>query len=669
MLSTKRTLTMPLPHSLKTILRKAAPLATLLLFISVTTFAQNWVGTWTTSPQLVEPHNNPPSPGLSDNTIRQIFKVSIGGDSLRMRFSNEFSNSAVTMKEVHIAISTNGLDSIDTSTDKVLLFEGSQEVTMEAGGFVFSDPLDLKIDPLTTLAVTIYFGDTSSDVTGHPGSRTTSYILTGNHTSDEAFDGATTTDHWYVINTLEVTAPDSTAAIVIIGDSITDGRGSGTNKQNRWPDELAKRLQANPETQNVAVLNAGIGGNCVLGSCLGPSALARFERDVLNQNGVRWLIILEGVNDIGYGSATTGDNLITAYKQMLRAAHEQGIYVYGATILPFKGSGYFSDAHETSRQTVNQWMRSTSLTEGLIDLDKALRDPADTLALLPAADDGDGLHPSEEGHRMMGEAVDLDLFVGREPLEYSNTSISLYYEAECGIVGSDWNTLEDSDASNGRYISVIPGTESLRDPPADSAGLTYITVQVDTAGEYNLYGRVNNPTYDDDSFWVKVDNNAFVMYNSLVTTGWGWVSFGSFELSPGEHVVAIGYREDGAALDKLVFTTDLSAPFDAGGDALNTCDITSNEETSVPDNYELKQNYPNPFNPSTLISYTLPVSSPVQLSIFDALGREVAMLVDGNQPAGSHEVSFDASGLSSGAYVYRLTTPAGTITKKMMLLK
>ena len=256
-----------------------------------------WTGTWTTSPQLVEPQNNPPSPGLANNTIRQVLRVSIGGDSLRVRFSNEFSTSPVTINEAHIAVST-GRDTIDVATDQVLLFGGQAGVTMAAGGAVVSDPLAFPVDPLSSLAITIYFGNTSATVTGHPGSRTTSYILTGDAVANETFTGAVTTDHWYVINTIDVVASDTAAAVAIIGDSITDGRGSGTNQQNRWPDELANRLQENPATQSVGVLNAGIGGNCVLGSCLGPSALSRFDRDALSQSGIRWIVLFEGVNDI-----------------------------------------------------------------------------------------------------------------------------------------------------------------------------------------------------------------------------------------------------------------------------------------------------------------------------------------------------------------------------------
>jgi lysophospholipase L1-like esterase len=378
------------------------------------TDAEKWVGTWSTAPQLVETGNNPPSPGLSNNTLRQIVHVSIGGDSLRMRFTNEFSNSPVTMKEVHIAVSI-GSDTIDTTTDIPLYFNGMPEVTMEPGSAVTSDPFKFSLQPLSNVAITIYFGNTSPDVTGHPGSRTTSYLLTGNQVTRAEFSGAVTTDHWYVINTIDVLAPDSAYAIAILGNSITDGRGSGTNKQNRWPDELARRLQDNPHTRQVAVLNQGIGGNCVLRACLGPSARNRFERDVLNQSGIKWLIILEGINDIGgasgsEGSAKVAQDLIAAFEEMIDSAHARGILVYGATLLPFGGSFYDTSDHQNAWQTVNDWIRNSGRFDAVIDLDKALRNPNDTLKLLPEADTGDHLHPNETGHRMMAEGVNLKLF-------------------------------------------------------------------------------------------------------------------------------------------------------------------------------------------------------------------------------------------------------------------
>ena len=372
-----------------------------------------WVGTWSTAPQLVEPRNNPPSPGLSNNTIRQVVHISIGGERLRVRFSNEFSKTPVQMKSVHIALS-DGSDTIKQNTDKALTFDGEPAAIIEPGVTITSDPLNFTLEPLTNVSITIYFGETAPDVTGHPGSRTTSYLLTGNTVSAANFPNAVRTDHWYIINGIDVLAPETSAAVAVMGNSITDGRGSGTNKQNRWPDELARRLQDDPETKKVAVLNMGIGGNCVLRPCLGPSAIDRFDRDVLKQHGVRWLIILEGINDIGQTGPNNADevavNLIAAFDRMINDAHAGGILVYGATLLPFGDSFYDADYREAARQKVNEWIRNSGKFDAVIDLDTALRSQENPLRLLPEADCGDHLHPSERGHRMMAEAVNLSLF-------------------------------------------------------------------------------------------------------------------------------------------------------------------------------------------------------------------------------------------------------------------
>jgi lysophospholipase L1-like esterase len=356
----------------------------------------------------------PPAPGLINNTLRQVVRVSIGGDSLRVRFSNEFSTSPVTLKGVQIAVSKEG-SAVDVSTSKILKFSGAPEVTMNAGAVITSDPLAFPLEPRTDLAITIHFGQTSPDVTGHPGSRTTSYLVAGNQVAAADFQGATKTDRWYVINGIDVKVPESAAAIAIIGNSITDGRGSGTNKQNRWPDILSERLLKNHDTRQVAVLNLGIGGNCVLRSCLGPSALDRFERDILKQHGVRWLIILEGINDIGQtatsnAASLVADNLIAAYKQMTDKAHAANILVYGATILPFGKSFYYTDYREEARNRVNEWIRTSGNFDAVIDFDKALLNPEDSFTILPSAHSGDYLHPSEAGYKMMGEAIDLTLF-------------------------------------------------------------------------------------------------------------------------------------------------------------------------------------------------------------------------------------------------------------------
>ena len=373
-----------------------------------------WVGTWTTAPQLVEPHNMPPAPGLTDNTIRQIVRVSVGGEEVRLRFSNAFSKSPVEMKLAAIAQVSEG-GSIDVSSQKLLKFNKNESVKMTPGGEVFSDPFKFNLKPGSLVAITIHFGKTSPDVTGHPGSRTTSFILPGNNIASADFSGSVKTDHWYVIQSMDVKASKSSKAVAVLGNSITDGRGSGTNKQNRWPDILSARLLANEATKNIGVLNLGIGGNCVVRGGLGPTALERFDRDILSQSNVRWLIILEGINDIG--SIKTDEQadkiakeLIRAYDEMITKAHAKGILVYGTTILPFAKSFYDTPQRQKARDAVNEWIRNSRRFDEVIDFDKIMRNPYDVITILPDMHDGDFLHPNEAGYRRMGENVDLELF-------------------------------------------------------------------------------------------------------------------------------------------------------------------------------------------------------------------------------------------------------------------
>ena len=373
-----------------------------------------WVGTWTTAPQLVEPHNMPPAPGLTDNTIRQIVRVSVGGEEVRLRFSNAFSKSPVEMKSVTIAEAAEG-SVINMDTQKQLQFNKKSGVKMTPGGEVFSDPFKFNLKPGSLVAITIHFGKTSPDVTGHPASRTTSFILPGNNIASADFSGSVKTDHWYVIQSMDVKASKSSKAVAVLGNSITDGRGSGTNKQNRWPDILSARLLANEATKNIGVLNLGIGGNCVVRGGLGPTALERFDRDILSQSNVRWLIILEGINDIG--SIKTDEQadkiakeLIRAYDEMITKAHAKGILVYGTTILPFAKSFYDTPQRQKARDAVNEWIRNSGKFDAVIDFDKIMRNPYDVITILPDMHDGDFLHPNEAGYRRMGENVDLELF-------------------------------------------------------------------------------------------------------------------------------------------------------------------------------------------------------------------------------------------------------------------
>ncbi len=288
------------------------------------------------------------------------------------------------------------------------------------GAQVVSDPIDFTVAAQSNLTVTTYLaqGQASTDITSHPGSRTTSHLLAGNHVSAQDLPGATPVDHWYFLSGVEVRASSRTSAAVVLGDSLTDGRGSTTNGNDRWPDQLLTRLRSHPATADVAVLNQGAGGNRVLNDGLGPSALARLDRDVLAQSGVAWLVVFEGVNDIGTAEATdaaqkqVADDLIAAYEQIVVRAHAQGIRVYGATLLPFGGHDYDDPAghREAARQAVNDWIRTSRRFDEVIDFDQALRDAADPRRLAAAYDVGDHLHLNPTGYRALAEAVPTRLF-------------------------------------------------------------------------------------------------------------------------------------------------------------------------------------------------------------------------------------------------------------------
>ncbi len=379
----------------------------------------HWVGTWGTAPQLVERHNNPPSPGLANNSLRQIVQVSIGGKKVRLKLTNEFSQETTEIKAVELAIAkTAGSSSeIDEKSTVSLTFDGKASVEIPAGGKAVSDPINFKIGTRQNVAITIHYGSASStSVSGHPGSRTTSYLKAGNTTD---FTDAVKTDHWYNILALEVEAPQKTGAVAILGNSITDGRGSTTNEQNRWADVLSRRLLGNKATRQVGVLNMGIGGNCVLGGGLGPAAVNRYERDLFGQEGVKWIILFEAVNDLGYArnGEQTAQRIIDVYKQIIREAHQKGIRVFGATITPFKGNNYYSDHHEKGRQRLNEWIRTTKMLDGVIDFDQAVGNPQDRKAMQRQfLFENDWLHLNAQGYETMGNCIDLNLFTKTGPL-------------------------------------------------------------------------------------------------------------------------------------------------------------------------------------------------------------------------------------------------------------
>ena len=390
-----------------------------MLTVATALAGGHWVGTWGTAPQLVENHNNPPSPGLGNNSLRQIVQVSIGGKKVRLKLTNEFSKEATEIKAVELAIAkTSGSSSeIDESSTVSLTFDGKAGIAIPAGSQVISDPVNFKMGSRENVAITIHYGEASStSVSGHPGSRTTSYLKAGNTTD---FSEAVRTDHWYNILALEVEAPKKAGAVAILGNSITDGRGSTTNQQNRWADVLSRRLLANKATRQVGVLNMGIGGNCVLRGGLGPAGVNRYQRDLLGQEGVKWIILFEAVNDLGYSrnGVQTAERIIDVYKQIIREAHQKGIYVFGGTITPFKGNNYYSADHENGRNTLNEWIRTTKMLDGVIDFDQAVRDPQDTAAMQQQfLFENDWLHLNAKGYETMGNCIDLNLFTKTGPL-------------------------------------------------------------------------------------------------------------------------------------------------------------------------------------------------------------------------------------------------------------
>ncbi|HEX5460288.1 MAG TPA: SGNH/GDSL hydrolase family protein [Steroidobacteraceae bacterium] len=386
----------------------------------------HWLGSWASSQQIPEPSNALPVDALRDATLRQIVHLSVGGKELRVRLSNAFGTAPLTILAAHIARPrSRQTGSIDAASDKSLTFGGSPSVTIPAGADYYSDPVGFDAPALSDLAITLYFEVPPQRQTGHPGSRETSFLVHGDHVADASLASATTVEHWYFISGVDVRERTGGAAIVALGDSITDGHAVRTNSNARWTDDLARGLAAAPATRGVSVLNVGTGGNRLLLDGLGPNALARFDRDVLAQAGVRYLIVLEGINDLGTAerlapiSAAQHTELvhqiIGTYQQIILRAHAQGIFVIGGTITPDGGSDYYhpSAASEADRQAVNAWIRQRGHFDAVVDFDRAVRDPAHPDRLLPAYDSGDHLHPSPAGYRHMARVVSLGLFAAR----------------------------------------------------------------------------------------------------------------------------------------------------------------------------------------------------------------------------------------------------------------
>ena len=402
-----------------------------VVYISCTTLgftkskqdALPWVGTWAASQQVPEPANALSADDLRDVTLRQIVHLTVGGETLRVRMSNVFGTAPLHLTSVHIAHPLLPSEAkIDVATDKALTFVGKSDIVIPAGAEYISDPITYPVAALSDLTITLHMDTSPEQQTGHPGSRSTSYLVHGDMVAAADLPYAKKIEHWYWIAGVDVNAAKDSAAIVVLGDSITDGHGATTNGNDRWPDVLARKLQADRKTRMLAVLNQGIGGNHLLTDGLGPNALSRVDRDIIAQTGVRYLIVLEGVNDLGKlsreGDISQAEHealvqqMIGAYEQMIGRAHTHGIKVFGATILPYGGSGYYhpSPANEADRVAVNKWIREPGHFDAVIDFDKLTADPAHPDQMLPAYDSGDHLHPSPAGYRTMGNMAPTSVF-------------------------------------------------------------------------------------------------------------------------------------------------------------------------------------------------------------------------------------------------------------------
>lgn len=381
-----------------------------LCAITINATAQGWIGTWATAPQTVVKSFMPYNNNMSNRSVRQVVKVSIGGDMIRLKLSNIYSTEPVVIRSIYIAHAKDSF-AIDPKSAKYLKFNNQYKVTIPAGKSITSDALPYDLKPLQRLAITINYTSAPTVPTVHMGSRTTSYIMKGVTNAHSNFEKAFRENHWYNISGIDVyTMRTDLSSIAIIGNSITDGKCSTDNAQNRWPDVMSEMLQLKYKITNQGVLNLGIGNNrVVVPGGFGALAKERFDKDVLAQAGVKKVIIFEGINDIGAAksgySETVARQLIESYQAMIKKAKARRLKVYLGTITPFKGAGYYSPFHEAARQTVNEWIRNQAKNkevDGILDFAKLLQDPKDDRRMKKEYVSNDWLHPNPTGYKAMG---------------------------------------------------------------------------------------------------------------------------------------------------------------------------------------------------------------------------------------------------------------------------
>jgi lysophospholipase L1-like esterase len=391
------------------------------------TLQEHWVATWTTAQPLIRMQPNgrggappaaAPTPqqrimaeGFHNQTIRMIVHTSIGGSRMRIRFSSPFGSAPVQVGAAHVAL--RGKESeIVPSSDRALSFNGKPGCTIGPGMVILSDPVDFTVPSQGDIAVSLYFPGETGPPSAHNGLHTSYVSKEGDSTAAPAIADATPAPAYYWLAAVDVLAPARTSLIVAFGDSITEGARSTPDTNHTWPADLSARLAANRSTGNIAVANVGIGGNRVLRDIAGASALARFDRDVLSQPGVKWVMMLEGINDIGRGNVepVSADDLIGAYKQIIERAHAHGIRVIGCTLTPYGGANYAREEGEAIREAVNAWIRTGHGFDAVVDFEAATRDPDNPKRLRADFDPGDHLHPNDAGYQAMANAIDLSMF-------------------------------------------------------------------------------------------------------------------------------------------------------------------------------------------------------------------------------------------------------------------
>jgi lysophospholipase L1-like esterase len=399
-----------------------------LAFTSVSFAASHshWIVTWgaSASPQRSEEQMRAEKLVFENQTLREVIHTSIGGDTVRVRLSNAYGKQTVEIGAAHIALSEKGSEVVPGS-DHVLTFSGRPAVSIPPNALVVSDPVKLRVPAARDVAVSLFVPKAAVGSGVHYSAQQTTYIGQGDLTASASIPQAATIESWVFLGDLDVTAPERASTLVAFGDSITDGAHSTTDANHRWPNFLADRLLARSGRPEIGVLDAGIGGNRILHDAVsnvrfGVNGLARFDRDVLAQPGIRYVIVLEGINDLGHpgtsapvSETVSAEDIIAGLEQMAQRAHENGLKIFGATLTPFEGTaypGYFTPEREVKRKAVNEWIRTGKAFDGFIDFDKAVRDPSHPDRMLAAYDSGDHLHPNDAGYKAMADAIDLSLF-------------------------------------------------------------------------------------------------------------------------------------------------------------------------------------------------------------------------------------------------------------------